>query len=525
MRAYIGIPLAGLFVFLAAFNVWIMLTGRGATPRSRKLWTQAHRIAGYTFIALYVIFCYFMLLRIRGTDELSPRIIFHMGLALILGPLLMIKVIVVRYQKAAWNVAMTLGITIFTVAFTLVAVNVAVHYLRDLAPHKLPFATSLRVIAAVIIAAGIALFARAGQSRPKAVSAPPINKPDAPTASSKADVLNLTLARIEQQTHDAKTLRFVLPRGQQIAARPGQFLTFDWVIDGKPVKRSYSICSSPTRASFIEITPKKVENGYVSKFLNERATLGMTVEARGPYGKFHFDEDKHQRIVLIAGGSGITPMIAMLRYIEDLCLKVDATLIYCVRDKKDIFFQSEIFAAQQQLNTFRSVVVLSQPASEWMGWKGRLRREILEREVQNPSSTTFFLCGPHTFMELSRNLLKEIGVDPSKILQESFGGAVAGEKHSAQIVESATGALQVRFSRSAVEYRISPGQTLLESSEKNGVLIPSGCRQGVCGTCATKLIAGEVHMANEEALNDTLRSQGYILPCVSRPVGNVTLDA
>ena len=85
MRAFISIPLASLFVFLAAFNVWIMLTGRGATPRSRKLWTQAHRIAGYTFIALFMIFCYFMLLRIRGADELSPRIMLHMGLALLLG--------------------------------------------------------------------------------------------------------------------------------------------------------------------------------------------------------------------------------------------------------------------------------------------------------------------------------------------------------------------------------------------------------------------------------------------------------
>jgi len=103
VRASVSIPLAGLFIFLAALNVWIMLTGRGATPRGRRIWTQVHRVCGYTFISLFVIFCYFMLLRIRSADELSPRIILHLSLAFILAPLLLVKVIVVRFRKSAWN--------------------------------------------------------------------------------------------------------------------------------------------------------------------------------------------------------------------------------------------------------------------------------------------------------------------------------------------------------------------------------------------------------------------------------------
>src|SRR5262245_49298230 len=126
----VSIPLAGLFVFLAGFNVWIMLTGRGATSRGRRIWTQLHRICGYLFIAIFAISCFFMLTRIRGlSDELPPRIILHMTLALLLAPLLFVKVIVVRYQKAAWGLLMAIGMTIFAFAFTLVAVNVSVHYL------------------------------------------------------------------------------------------------------------------------------------------------------------------------------------------------------------------------------------------------------------------------------------------------------------------------------------------------------------------------------------------------------------
>jgi hypothetical protein len=92
VRSIISLPLAGLFVVLAGFNAWIILTSRGASPRSRRRWTQAHRVCGYTFIALFAIFCYFMLLRVRGSsDELSPRLILHMGVALALAPLLLAK--------------------------------------------------------------------------------------------------------------------------------------------------------------------------------------------------------------------------------------------------------------------------------------------------------------------------------------------------------------------------------------------------------------------------------------------------
>jgi len=134
----ITVPLAALFVFLAGFNVWIMLTERGASPRSRRLWARAHRIAGHTFIGLFVIFCYVMLSRVRGyADELSPRLILHMSLAFLLAPLLLAKVMTVRYQKDAWKLLMGLGIGIFAAAFTLVALNVSVHYLRIAVKHRM----------------------------------------------------------------------------------------------------------------------------------------------------------------------------------------------------------------------------------------------------------------------------------------------------------------------------------------------------------------------------------------------------
>jgi ferredoxin-NADP reductase len=214
-------------------------------------------------------------------------------------------------------------------------------------------------------------------------------------------------------------------------------------------------------------------------------------------------------------------MIAILRYIDDLCLKVNATLVYCVRTQNDIIFQSELSAIQKRMPGFRQTVVLSQPGPEWKGWKGHLHREILQREVQRPLHSTFFLCGPPQFMQLGRSVLKEMGVDPVNVLQESFGGGVSGERASV----GAAGPLEIRLARSSLTYESCLKEIILESVESNGASIPFGCRQGKCGTCATKLLSGNVRMDNEEGLTQDLRAQGFILPCVSRPLSDLTLDA
>src|SRR6202795_3598111 len=109
-------------------------------------------------------------------------------------------------------------------------------------------------------------------------------------------------------------------------------------MDGQRVLRSYTVSSSPVHENYVEITPKRLENGCVSVFLNEGAKPGLTVEATGPYGRFYFDETFHKSIVLIAAGSGITPMISMLCYIDDLKLATRVTLLYSVRTRADIIF-------------------------------------------------------------------------------------------------------------------------------------------------------------------------------------------
>jgi len=342
------------------------------------------------------------------------------------------------------------------------------------------------------------------------------------TAPSLSGPLILRLASITAQTSDSKTLRFMVADDRKLSARPGQFLTFSFLFDGKKVTRSYSICSSPARTGYVEITPKRVSQGCASVFLNDRASVGMTVEANGPFGHFCFDESKHRSVVLLAAGSGITPMMAMLRYMDDLCLETTATLLYCVRTSADIIFESELEGLRSRLKNFEYHVLLSQPHAEWSGPRGHVSREFIEDTVKDLASPDFFLCGPPSFMDAGRTMLTGLGVNPERIRQESFGSTVP--KGFQQGFAAQTGAV-VEFVRSGKTCMIRSGQTVLEAAEEQGVAIPSSCRQGQCGTCKTKLLEGDVRMDAEAGLDSASRAQGFVLTCVGRAHGVVKLDA
>ena len=213
----------------------------------------------------------------------------------------------------------------------------------------------------------------------------------------------------------------------------------------------------------------------------------------------------------------------MLRYIDDLRLETTATLLYCVRTNKDIIFESELAQLRSRLKTFEYHVLLSQPHAEWSGARGHVSREFIVDTVKDLASPDFFLCGPPSFMDSSRAILIDLGVKAERIMRESFGGSAPRNAQPVSM-EAGTGGV-VQFARSGRTCAIRSGQTLLEAAEEQGVGIPSACRQGQCGTCKTKLLAGNVQMDAEEGLDPDSRAQGFVLTCVGHADGSVKLDA
>ena len=248
---------------------------------------------------------------------------------------------------------------------------------------NVPLALWISFITVVVLLCGTLFFGRPFAALPgptgedASIRGESVRKAVAAPATEAKKSLLLLLSRTQEQTHDSKTLRFLLPQGNGFQPRPGQFLTFNWVLDGKRIARSYSICSSPLQKGYLEITVKRTESGCVSSFLNERVNVGLTVEAWGPSGQFCFDESQHQRAVLIAGGSDITPMMSMLRYVDDLGLTTDVTLIYFVKIPRDIIFANELAQLQGSIRNFRCLVVPTRADSNWKGPSGHLTRELL----------------------------------------------------------------------------------------------------------------------------------------------------
>jgi ferredoxin-NADP reductase len=249
----------------------------------------------------------------------------------------------------------------------------------------------------------------------------------------------------------------------------------------------------------------------------------MTVEANGAFGNFYFDEREYQNVVLLAGGSGITPLMAMLRYMDDLCLETTVTLLYCVRTSNDIIFHNELEELRVRLKNFRYHLLLSQPHSEWSGPRGHVSREFMESALKETAQQDFFLCGPPPFMDASRAILLGLGVKPERIRQESFGRSAPTGAQPVSAVAQTDGV--VEFARSGRVCAVRSGQSLLEAAEEHGVGIPSSCRQGQCGTCKTKLLAGNVRMDTQEGLDADSKAQGFVLTCVGHADGAVKLDA
>jgi ferredoxin-NADP reductase len=518
------------FVTLAATNVVVMLEAsqpsRNVTTRNRLI--AAHRLAGYLFVILLFIMAYNMSQRLVGvgiSGHLPTHLVLHIVLVLVLVPLLFLKILIARRYPHSHSSLKAMGIAIFVISFVLVSIPTLSELLRSASPGSLGLRLGTGLIVMVCMVQCVLVLKKRKQSRVSIDSRIPEIPPQATSLTNREnakDPMNLLLAQMDPQTHDTKTLRFQVPKERQLRAKPGQFLTFQWTIDGQRVIRSYTISSSPIHGNYVEITPKRMENGCVSVFLNDRAKPGLNVKASGPYGEFYFDETLHKSIVLIAAGSGITPMISMLRYIDDLKLATSVTLLYCVRTGADIIFQSELARLERSLPNFKYEVCLSQPDPAWKGQSGRLTGGFISQHLIDVDSPTFFLCGPKGFMDNARRILSTLGVQQERILQESFGES---NRPTEFLPQEVCAVETVVFLHSKKVCQLSTGETLLDLAEKNGVPIPFGCRQGQCGTCATRVLSGTVQMAVEAGLSAEQKNAGYVLPCVSRPEGTVVLSA
>jgi ferredoxin-NADP reductase/DMSO/TMAO reductase YedYZ heme-binding membrane subunit len=347
----------------------------------------------------------------------------------------------------------------------------------------------------------------------------------------------LRIARIFRETPEVSTFRLVMPDGIKLPFDhlPGQYLNLNLEIEGRKVRRSYTIASPPTRSGYCELTVKREQKGLVSRYLHNLRE-GSLLNISAPAGRFTFTGVESDQIVMLAGGVGITPLMAKIRYLTDLGWPGSIHLIFSVKSERDIIFRNELEELQKRFTNFKLTVTLTRDqSSNWRGERGRITPELLAKAVPDLKNSRIHLCGPTEMTEPLITMIRGLGVPPEMIKVESFASPSreAGNRNVpdvelqkrivAPIGDDSTATLE--FARSGKTASMLAGRTILEIAEEQGVAIPYDCRSAVCGQCKTTLLSGTVIMEAEDALDAKDRATGVILACQARCQGNVVIDA
>ncbi len=385
----------------------------------------------------------------------------------------------------------------------------------------------------------------AGTSPASSTSTAPVSSPRSGLWKGQ-----LRVAAIFRETPQVKTFRLRNPQGGPIPFSfvPGQFLTYSAEIDGKRVRRSYTIASSAAQTAYVETTIKREEKGIFSDYMHDRISEGDLIEVIAPSGVFTFSGAEADSVVLIGGGVGITPLMAAIRYLADICWRGDIYLVYGARSTEEFIFRDELEHRQRKMHNLHVAATMARSAgTSWMGAEGPINKEFLLQSVPDIAKRRVHLCGPPGMMQAMKKLLADLGLPSEQVKAEAFGPALGavpppGFTEVAGISEaldaatvasaSATGASAIgpataslRFAKSDKVVPLPPDKSVLEIAESVGVPIDYSCRVGVCGICKTKLLEGNVTMEVEEALTPEDKANGIILACQAKSIGNLVVEA
>jgi ferredoxin-NADP reductase/uncharacterized protein YcbX len=329
----------------------------------------------------------------------------------------------------------------------------------------------------------------------------------------------LIIDAIRDETGSVKTFSFRDPSDGKIPFKflSGQFLTVT-VPDGSTEhQRCYTIASSPMREDRCEITVKR--EGTVSSLLHDHAQPGDRLAVSGPFGQFTFDEEGAKRVLFIAGGVGITPLMSKLRYLVDKRWLGRIDLVYSSKTSDEIIFRRELEELERQSQILGLHVTITAKDDSWNGARGRMSKEWLCAIVPDIAEREVHLCGPTSMAASIQSLLTGIGVPAHKIALEVFGG----RKEATSTIGTESGH-EVRFNRSGVFAVARRGELLLDTAISAGVAIDFGCRAGVCGRCKAKLLDGQVTTHGEFALTVKEKAAQFFLMCQAEAASEVVID-
>jgi ring-1,2-phenylacetyl-CoA epoxidase subunit PaaE len=342
----------------------------------------------------------------------------------------------------------------------------------------------------------------------------------------------LRVAEVVPETAEANSIRFEIPPElrERFAFRPGQHLTLRATLNGEEVRRNYSLCTAPDEQDWM-VTVKRIGGGLFSNWVGDQLKAGDTIDVMPPHGSFttELDAANRRHLVAIAGGSGITPVLSLLKSTLKYEPESRFTLLYGNRDSSSVIFLEALAALKdkylQRLEIYHFLDAEEQDIDLFNGMLDRARlEEAIPALVPDAAEVDgWFICGPGPMMDAAEGVLLDRKVPKERIHIERFTADRPPDSVSREIAQLQTQAegLTVAVTLDGRTRRVPfTAGNILDSARASGLPAPFACKAGVCATCRAKVTRGKVEMAARYGLTDEEVAAGYVLTCQSVPLGD-----
>ena len=328
--------------------------------------------------------------------------------------------------------------------------------------------------------------------------------------------------KVREVVHVAKdAVNLVFEKPESFEYEPGQFITLIKEVNGKKIRRAYSLCTTPFEDEHPAVTIKRVDGGSMSNDLNDNAKAGDEIEVMEPMGMFTttYKSENTRKAVFFGGGSGITPLISIARSILLKEAGSHVTMVYGNRHEDYIIFKDLLSSLQEKYqDRFKVLHILEEGDADYSGRPTPSMIQDICKDVSVNGETEYYICGPQPMMDVVSEGLNKEGIAADKIKMESFE---AGKTSPSEIIDqSGDSESEVTILLDGEEYSITvkKNASVLDTALDNDLDMPYSCQSGLCTACRGKCIEGKISIDEAEGLSQDELDNGYVLTCVGKPL-------
>ncbi|WP_336127598.1 ferredoxin--NADP reductase [Mesoflavibacter sp. CH_XMU1422-2] len=337
----------------------------------------------------------------------------------------------------------------------------------------------------------------------------------------------LNIKDITRQTDQCVSITFDVPDHlkEDYKFKAGQYITLKTDIDGKEVRRDYSLCTSPSSGN-LTVAVKEVENGTFSKYANQVLKVGDTLDVAQPQGRFTFtpDTSKTRTIAAFAAGSGITPVLSILKTVLEEEPNSKFVLVYGNKTLKDTIFLNDLLDIQNKYSDRLTIQFLYSQSQEKDALFGRIEKStvnfIVKNKYKDVNIDAFYLCGPEGMINTVKDVLAENNIEDSKVFFELFTTTSSVSVEDLEEVTDGTTSITVIVDDEEKTFTMSQQQSVLEAALEQDLDAPYSCQGGICSSCLARVKEGKATMRQNNILTDNEVAEGLVLTCQAHPVSS-----